>query len=54
MTKTKTYHRVESYEGCALTLDGTFENRADADEYLRTHPAAVSRIVKVNEDGAAV
>jgi hypothetical protein len=50
----KTYYRVESYEGCALTLDGTFESREDADEYVRTHPAAVSRVVKVNEAGAAV
>jgi hypothetical protein len=54
MTETKTYHRVETYEGCALTLSSRFESRKGADEYARTHPAADSRIIEVNEDGAAV
>jgi hypothetical protein len=54
MSEVKTYYRVESYEGCAMTPSGRFESREDADEYARTHPAADSRIIKVNEDGAAI
>jgi hypothetical protein len=54
MTETKTYYRVESYEGCAMTPSGRFESREDADEYARTHPAADARVVKVNEAGAAM
>ena len=54
MTETKIYYRVESYNGCALEPVRPFESRAEADEYVRTHPAAVSRVVKVNADGAAV
>ena len=45
---------TESYNGCALEPVRPFESRAEADEYVRTHPPAVSRVVKVNADGAAV
>jgi hypothetical protein len=54
MTETKTYYRVETSEGCAMTPSGRFESREDTNEYERTHPSADSRIVKVNADGAAV
>lgn len=55
MTETKIYYRVEQYNGCALEPPvPAFESRAEADEYVRTHPAAVILVVKVNADGAAI
>lgn len=49
-----TYFRVEIYEGCAMSPSSTFESREATEEYRRTHPGAESRIVKVDEDGAAL
>lgn len=55
MAETKIYYRVEQYNGCALEPPPRpFESRAKADDYVRTHPAADTRIVKVNADGAAI
>jgi len=45
--------RVEVYEGCSLRVS-LFDSRDDADEYRNSAPADDTRIVTVNENGAAV
>jgi hypothetical protein len=50
-----TYFRVEIYDGCSLTLSRRrFENRAEAEEYRKTIRATDTRIVDVDENGAAL
>lgn len=45
--------RVESYEGCSLTLSRVFDSREDADLDRRSHPQAETRVIPVDENGAA-
>jgi hypothetical protein len=47
-------YRVEVYEGCAGTVSGMFDSLKDADEYRDSVLAADTRIVTVDENGAAV
>lgn len=54
MTETKTCYRVESYEGCGQTISKRFENRDEALEYRKTIRASDTRIVDVDENGAAL
>jgi hypothetical protein len=49
-----TYFRVEIYEGCSLMLSRTFENLGDAKEYRKTIRASDTRIIDVDENGAAL
>jgi hypothetical protein len=49
-----TYFRVEIYEGCGLMLSRRFDNRDEAEEYRKTIRASDARIVKVDENGAAL
>ena len=50
-----TYFRVEIYEGCSLTIPSkTFESRDEAEEYRKTIRASDTRIVDVDEYGAAL
>jgi hypothetical protein len=45
--------RVESYEGCSLTLSRMFDSREDADLDRRSHPLAETRVIPVDGNGAA-
>ena len=45
--------RVESYEGCSLTLSRVFDSREDADLDRRSHPLAETRVIAVDGNGAA-
>jgi hypothetical protein len=45
--------RVESYEGCSLTLSRVFDSRKDADLYRWSHPLAETRVIAVDGNGAA-
>jgi hypothetical protein len=46
-------YRVEVYEGCSLTVSRMFDSRDEADEYRNSVLADDTRIVTVDEDGAA-
>ena len=48
------HFRVEVYEGCSLTLSRVFDNREDADKYRDFHQLAETRVIAVDENGAAV
>ena len=47
------HFRVESYEGCSLTLSRVFDSRKDADLYRWSHPLAETRVIAVDGNGAA-
>jgi hypothetical protein len=46
-------YRVEVYEGCSLTPSRMFDNREDADRYRKSFPLAETRVIAVDENGAA-
>jgi hypothetical protein len=45
--------RVEFYEGCSLTLSRVFDSREDANLARQSHPLAETRVMAVDENGAA-
>ncbi len=45
--------RVESYEGCSLTLSRVFDSREDADLDRRSRPLAETMVIPVDGNGAA-
>jgi hypothetical protein len=48
------YFRVEAYEGCGLTLSRMFECWEDAERHRQSVLAAVTGIIEVDKDGAAI
>jgi hypothetical protein len=47
------HFRVEVYEGCSLTLSRVFGSREDADQYRDSHLLEETRVIAVDENGAA-
>jgi hypothetical protein len=47
------HFRVEVYEGCSLALSRVFDSWEDADQYRQSRRLAETRVIAVDENGAA-